>query len=390
MSEPVTTKLCATCGTRVSESATRCLVCGADLSSGEKAAQPEPSLRGSRMPVISLSLPAIVLILILFLAIGLGLAYVGLRRKPEIAGIKVAVTPSTATATITKTPTLTPTEAPPTATFTPLPTPTPIEYTVAEGDTCLGIAAFFKVSMQSIVTLNNLSSDCILSAGRKLFIPQPTPTSTGLPTATLGAAEQTRAACEQVPYTVQNNDTLSSIALTYNVPMDAIRAYNGLAGNNVLLGTTLIIPLCMRNATPGPTSTPTPLPPYPAPNLLLPANGASFKASDTSITLQWAAVGTLRENEGYMVKVEDQTDTKNQLPAVYVTDTKYIVPVSFRPKDDSAHIFSWTVVVARQTGNTDENGNPIWEIAGTVSAPHLFSWIGSAGAAPVSTPTPAK
>jgi LysM repeat protein len=390
MSEPATTKLCPTCGTRISESATRCLVCGADLSSAEKGAQPEQSLRGSRMPVITLSLPAIVLILVAFLAIGVVLAYVGLRRKPEIAGIPVAVTPPTATSTVTKTPTLTPTAAPPTTTFTPLPTPTPIEYTVAEGDTCLGIAAFFKVSMQSIVTLNNLSAACTLLPGRKLFIPQPTPTTTGLPTATLGAAEQTRTACEQVPYTVQTNDTLGSIAQTYNVPMDAIRSYNNLAGNNVLLGTTLIIPLCMRNATPGPTATPTPLPPYPAPNLLLPANGAAFKSSDNSITLQWAAVGTLRENEGYMVKVEDQTDTKNLLPEAYVTDTKYIVPVSFRPKDDSAHIFSWTVVVVRQTGNTDENGNPIWEIAGTVSTSHLFSWIGTTGAAPASTPTPTK
>lgn len=388
MSEPVTTKLCPTCGTRVSESATRCLVCGAELSSGVKTAQLEQSLRGSRMPEITLSLPAVILILVLFLAIGVVLAYVGLRRKPEIAGLPVAATPPTSTATVTKTPTLTPTEAPPTATFTPLPTPTPVEYTVAEGDTCSGIALYFKVSVQSIITLNGLSTECVLSAGRKLMIPQPTPTTTGLPTATLGAAEQTRAACEQVPYTVQENDTLGSIAQTYNVPMDAIRSYNGLAGNNVLLGTTLIIPLCMRNATPGPTSTPTPLPPYPAPNLLLPANGTSFKASDTTITLQWAAVGTLRENEGYMVKVEDQTDTKNQLPETYVTDTKYIIPVSFRPKDNSAHIFSWTVVVVRQSGNTDESGNAIWEIAGTASTPRLFSWTGAGGVAPTITPTP--
>ena len=390
MSEPATTKLCPTCGTRVSESATRCLVCGADLVSNEPAAPTDPSLRGSRMPVITLSLPAIILILVLFLAIGVGLAYVGLRQKPEIAGIPVAVTPPTATATVTKTPTLTPTNAPPTITFTPLPSPTAIEYTVADGDTCLGIAAFFHISMQSIVTLNNLSSACVLSTGRKLLIPQPTPTTTGLPTATLGAADQTRTACEQVPYTVQENDTLGSIAQTYNVPMDAIRTYNGLAGNNVLLGTTLIIPLCMRNATPGPTATPTLPPPYPAPNLLLPANGASFKASDTTITLQWAAVATLRENESYMVKIVDETDTKNQLPVAYVTDTKYIVPASFRPKDDSAHIFSWTVVVVRQSGTTDENGNPVWEIAGNAGEPYLFSWIGTGGAAPVSTPTPTK
>jgi hypothetical protein len=220
------------------------------------------------------------------------------------------------------------------------------------------------------------------------MIPQPTPTATGLPTATPGSAEQTRIACETVLYTVQENDTLGSISASYNVPMDAIRAYNGLAGNNVLLGTDIEIPLCMRNATPGPTATATQPPPYPAPSLLMPANGAPFNASDDTITLQWAAVGTLREDEGYMVKVEDLTDPKNLLPVANVTDTKYIVPVSFRPKDAISHVFSWTIVVVRRSGDTDENGNPLWNIAGEFSDPRLFSWSGAGGAAPVPTATP--
>jgi LysM repeat protein len=390
MSEPSTTKLCPTCGTRVSDTATRCLVCGADLSSGEKTARPEQSLRGSRMPEITLSLPAIIVILVLFLAIGAVLAYVGLRRKPEVIGIVPAGTiiPPTLTATVTRTPTLTPTFAPPTSTFTPLPTPTPIEYTVALGDTCIGIANYFHTSVTSIVLANNLSTDCNIAPGRKLQIPQPTPTTTGLPTATLGVAEQTRAACEVVVYTPQESDTLSKIAATYNVPMEAIRSFNGLAGNNILLGIPLSVPLCMRNSTPGPTATATLPPPYAAPNLLLPANGAAFTASDDTITLQWASVGTLRENEGYMVKVEDLTDTKNQLPAIYVTDTKYIVPASFRPKDNTAHVFSWTIVVVRQSGNTDENGNQVWENAGIPSDPRIFSWIGKGTAAPAPTNTP--
>jgi LysM repeat protein len=389
MSEPATTKLCPTCGTRVSESATRCLVCGADLSSGEKADRSEQVLRGSRMPEITLSLPVIIVILILFLAIGAVLAYVGLRRKPEVIGITSGtVIPPTATATVTRTPTLTSTAAPPTSTFTPQPSPTPIEYTVAEGDTCIGIASYFHTSVASIISANNLSLACDILPGRKLMIPQPTPTPTGLPTATPGAAEQTREACETVPYTVQENDTLSKIAQTYNVSMEAIRTWNGLAGNNVLLGTTIEVPLCLRNATPGPTATATLPPPYPAPNLLLPANGAPFNASDDTITLQWASVGTLRDNEGYMVKVEDLTDTKNQLPSIYVTDTKYIVPVSFRPKDNRAHVFSWTIVVVRQSGSTDENGNPVWDTAGVVSTPRLFSWTGTGGAAPAPSPTP--
>jgi LysM repeat protein len=339
------------------------------------------------MPEITLSLPAIFGLLALFITIGAILSFFALRRSPEMAGIAVPTAiPPTHTATTTATPTLTPTSAPPTSTFTPMPTPTPIEYTIAEGDTCIGIALFFKVSIQSIVTLNNLPAACNnLMAGRKLLIPQPTPTATGLPTATLSAAEQTRESCEKVSYTVQENDTLGKISASYNVPMEAIRAYNGLPGNNVMLGQTIIIPLCERYATPGPTPTPTLPPPYPAPNLLLPPNGAPFTLADDSITLQWASVGTLRENEAYMVKVVDLTDSKAQLPEAYVTDTKYVVPTSFRPKDNMAHVFSWSVATVRRT-TTDENGNPVWEVAGAVSTPRMFSWTGVGVAGP--TPTP--
>ena len=102
------------------------------------------------------------------------------------------------------------------------------------------------------------------------------------------------------------------------------------------------------------------------------------------ITLQWASVGTLRENENYMVKVEDLTDSKVPALIGYVPDTKFIVPSTFRPKDNAAHVMSWTVVVVRQNG-TDENGKTIWVPAGAVSVPRLFSWT---GVAPANTPSP--
>jgi LysM repeat protein len=56
----------------------------------------------------------------------------------------------------------------------PFPSPTsqsPIPYTVREGDTCGGLAVSFGVSVQSIVTLNSLPANCIISVGQTLFIP---------------------------------------------------------------------------------------------------------------------------------------------------------------------------------------------------------------------------
>jgi LysM repeat protein len=374
-------KLCPTCGTRVNQDATKCLVCGADLSSTEKPAAAAKDVQGSRMPSVTLSLPAAIGLLALFLIIGAILVYFALRQTPEVIIPPTATSTSTPTATSTATNTPLP---PPTTTYTPEPSPTPITYQVKENDTCIAIALFYGISVESIVTLNNLPVACnTLYIGQPLLIPQPTPTTTPLPSATLSLVEQTEAACEKVIHVVQSTDTLSGIAATYDVPMLAIREENGMPSDSVYLGQSLTIPLCRRYATPGPTPTATPPPPYPGSSLLLPANGAAFTADVSTISLQWASVGTLRDNEAYAVTIEDLTAGQGITLVDYVTDTRFIVPVTIRPKDGIPHIFSWVVSVVRQEGS-DEGGNPIWVSAGTESTPRYFSWIGTV----LTTPSP--
>ncbi len=333
------------------------------------------------MPEITLSLPAALGLLTLFLAIGAVLVYFALQQTaPAVADATVSPT-----ITPTETATLTPTPVTPTITNTPEPSPTPLSYTVKLGDTCGSIAYAFGVSINSIVLLNDLPADCsTLFENQRLLIPQPTPTATAMPTSTLNPAEATEAACEKYEYTVAENDTLSSIALNYNVSMDAIKEYNGLVNDVVRFGQTLVIPLCRRNATPGPSPTPTLPPPYPAVPLLLPPDGAAFSIDEPVISLQWASVGTLREREAYAVTIEDLTEGEGRKMVEYVTDTKFIVPSSFLSNDQTPHVFRWWVVPVRQMG-TDEDGNPIWETAGAVSVPRVFTWF---GAAPVSTPVP--
>lgn len=364
----------------MSAQAERCLVCGTLLESITQRAKPPKSVSSGRVPYVTLSLPATIGLLALFLGVGAVLVYFAMGQ----AAAQAVQPTDTATLTPTSTATFTPTPFTPTPTFTPLPTLTPLAYTVKLGDTCGSIAFAFNVSIQSIVLQNDLPANCTLVEGQRILIPQPTPTSTPLPTATLNPAEQTEAACEKVEYTVQENDTLSAIALNYNVPMAAIREYNGLVNDVVRFGQTLIIPLCKRNATPGPTPTPTLPPPYPAVNLLLPADGAAFSLADESIVLQWASVGTLRENEAYAVALEDVTAGEGRKLVSYVVDTKLIVPRDFLPFDTVPHVIRWWVVVVRQTG-TDEDGNPIWEPAGAVSASRVFTWTGGAL---LITPTP--
>ena len=140
------------------------------------------------MPEITLSLPAAIGLLALFLGIGAILVFFALRSQPQI----IIEPTTTSTVTITLTPSPTETNPPPTLTYTAEPSPTPQTYVVKENDTCIGIALFFGVSVQSIVALNNLPIECnTLSVNQTLLIPQPTPTATSLPSATPGAAQQT-------------------------------------------------------------------------------------------------------------------------------------------------------------------------------------------------------
>ena len=331
-------------------------------------------MQASRMPEVTLSLPAALGALAVILLIGASGVYLSLRAGigGQLSEPTVVVTPSvTVTITSTVTETSVPTAIP---TETPLP---PFDYTVRAGDTCGVIAVTFGVSVQSIVVLNNLPTSCIISVNQVLKIPYPTPTPAPPPTEIPNEATQTAQACEKVPYTVQENDTLSSISLNYNVPQDAIKFYNGLSTDNVFLGQTILVPLCERAATPGPTPTATLPPPYQAPPLLLPADGAAFTLANDVVSLQWASIGTLRENERYQVTIEDVTSGQGRRLTEYVSDTKFIVPTSFRPNDDMAHVIRWWVTTVRQNG-VDEQGQPVYDSAGAISEKRVFTWVGVA------------
>ncbi len=325
------------------------------------------------MPELTFSLPVAIGLMLLLLVIGAGVIF-ALMQKNAVATANTTVTPTaslTPTASFTPTASMTPTLE---ATYTPLP---PTEYTIQAGDTCLTIAASFGVSSNSIITLNGLTQECnSLVPGNKLLIPQPTITPTAAPTGTLSSSQSTEAACQFYDYKVVAGDSLSSIANNYNVSPESIQNYNGLSSETVFEGMTLHIPLCERLPTAGPTPTATNPPPYAAPNLLLPADGAVFTSANDSVTLQWASVATLNQNEFYEVTIEDITTGTGHRLTDYVADTKYIVPASFRPADPNPHVLRWSVTTVRQTG-TSANGDPIYDSAGATSESRAFVWSSS-------------
>jgi murein DD-endopeptidase MepM/ murein hydrolase activator NlpD len=93
----------------------------------------------------------------------------------------VVTPPPTATPLPTATPTLRTTSAlspsgfltpiPPTATLTPSPSPTPVVHVVVQGNTLLGIALEYGVSVDALVQANGLDVNQYLSIGQILVIP---------------------------------------------------------------------------------------------------------------------------------------------------------------------------------------------------------------------------
>ena len=130
---------------------------------------------------------------------------------------------------------------------TPVPFPTsagqtetlqpPFDYTVVAGDTCASIGMAFGVSIQSIITLNSLPADCIISEGQVLKITYPTPNSAQ-------SSAYSSAELSAFPvYIVQPDDTLEKIAQSYNVSPEEIMQANGMPNATVVTDSALIIPI---------------------------------------------------------------------------------------------------------------------------------------------------
>lgn len=409
-------RLCPTCGTRVGEAATKCIVCGADLGSAAPTAKPQRAWRSmlperpsflqptprqanpqspdaptqplpaSAQPAargISLPLPVAIVIVLLFLLMGMGLVLGATGALPIFAP---------PTPTDTATPTVPPTFTPaPTATETPAPTPTPlppVEYTVVANDSCISIAFQFNITLQTLLDANGLSQACSIFVGQKLTVPQPTYTPTAPPTNTLEPVALTQTARPRTTYTVAAGDTLFSIAAFYNVDYQALADENGIPGPNyvVTVGQVLTIPLDQQPPTAGPSPTATALPPYVAPVLLSPPNGMAISSVEQTVVLQWSAVDVLQPGEAYLVTVEDVTCNCARRRVDVTTTTRYIVNVEMKPAEAQPHVFKWTVVTVRQTGTTDK-GDPIYEPAGATSEERTFTWTGI-GVPTTATPTP--
>lgn len=184
------------------------------------------------------------------------------------------------------------------------PTPTPVVYTVQRGDTPQRIADKFGISVDALLAANPGINPRALQIGQTLTIPprqgangEPLPTPT--PTPIIVFAQ----------HTVQQGETLASIAEAYGITLGELVKYNegrltpeGGVEPGMVLQVPLGTPTPTPTPTPFPTFTPTPAPMYVAPVPVLPRPG-EFIEGDTLPLLVWTSPGVLQDDEYYAIRV---------------------------------------------------------------------------------------
>lgn len=372
---PAPPRFCPLCGSRVAQTASRCLVCGTDL---ERAAG-----RLNRAPRRLYPSPFILGLLVVLMSIGVLFTLIGTGTVPMPEAVVNLFDTATPTLTFTPLPTSTPTVTP---SITPTPTATqepPFEYIVQDGDSCLLIALINEVSVESIIMLNGLGPDCVIAVGQEIMVPRPSPTP-GPDDTRSGGPRGT--SLPYPTYVILGGDSCLGIVGRYDITLDDFMNVNGLVDCSTLQeGQLVYIPILQTvapSATLTPAATDTPAPPTarPAPGLVQPPLGQAFGAGAT-VTLAWAAVGLLAGDEFYRVNVEDLTCNCNRRYTTATTQTSLALPPSLRPTEATTHVFSWTVELVRQTGVTSD-GQATYEAIGATSPVGTFTWTGTAAAAP--------
>ena len=134
-----------------------------------------------------------------------------------------------------------------------------LTYSVQPGDTLNAIALRYSVQPDELVLLNNLASADDLQIGQVLQLPDHSAVSSA-------AMHQPEPRGAGVVHVVRVGETLSGIALFYQVSTASLMAANGLQDADTLAaGTELLVP-GVSQPEPTPTSEPTPTPePEPTP-----------------------------------------------------------------------------------------------------------------------------
>lgn len=116
----------------------------------------------------------------------------------------------------------------------------PESYVVQAGDTLIGTANRFGLSVTQLASYNNLSSRADLLKGQKLWLVSG---KVSAPASTPAASKPSRTTAATKNYKVQSGDGLIALARQFNISTDSLASLNGIStSDNLYVGQTLKVP----------------------------------------------------------------------------------------------------------------------------------------------------
>ncbi|RMF50223.1 MAG: LysM peptidoglycan-binding domain-containing protein [Chloroflexota bacterium] len=283
----------------------------------------------------------------------------------------------------------------------PTPTPQAPCLVARPGDTLYGLLArsglYREASPALLAAMRELNGLPVgsnnIQAGNTYCIPLPTATPTPLgyeATQTVVARELPDLAQRifaEATYIVREGENITTVQLNSGATLREICAMNpptvinctgcdltkpiGAQGCRpiVVVGQALKVP----GPTPTPTITPTrsgletatPTPPYGAPRIVSPAQGAVVSGIAQLI---WLPVALLQPDEFYLIVWSDMTRQQTWQHATRATTFR--LPIALAPPSGAAHLINWQIGVAR------EQADGSYLIISPWSAIHSFTWQG--------------
>ncbi len=229
-----------------------------------------------------------------------------------------------------------------------------------------------------------------IQAGQTYCVPQPTPTPSPPGYQETLVSQMTELPLKTRSFTIANyvikeGDTIMSLQFDLNVTLRELCDLNspspincggcnidapiGQQGCRPILrvGDTIHIP----GPTPTPTITPTltgsetvtPTPPYGAPKLVAPVNGASV--TGTALLL-WTPVAILQPDEQYLVMVTEPVSLHTW--QFETQATSFRLPSEIQSNDGQPHTMNWQVMVVRKSADG------AYLVVGQKSVIYSFTW----------------